>query len=97
MAINFKNITILALIISNGIFIYLFYQQDSEVKKTFNETPEEEFDDLNGNGRWDLGEEFNDLNGNGQWDAAKREYIEEIYIEYIRYILTISINIYDIE
>jgi len=81
MTINFKNIIILALIISNGIYIYLFYKQDSEVKKIFNETPGELYEDLNGNGQYDIGEPYSDSNNNGKWDAAKREYIEEMYVD----------------
>ena len=83
MTINFKNIIILGLIISNGIFIYFFYKQDSQVKKIFNETAGEPYTDLNGNGQWDNGETYTDLNGNDQYDKSRREYIEEFYIDVV--------------
>jgi len=31
----------------------------------------EPFTDLNGDGRWDVGEPFTDLNGNGKWDSGQ--------------------------
>lgn len=41
----------------------------------------EPFEDLNGNGWWDVGEPFDDLNGNGIWDkpAGLYGFAEELY------------------
>jgi len=74
-----KNIVIIALLILNSIFIYLFLKDNSRTQwvKSFSEKTAENFKDLNGNRIYDLGEPFEDSNGNGKWDDAIREYIEE--------------------
>ena len=74
-----KNIVIIALLILNSIFIYLFLKDNSRTQwvKSFSQEEAEPFKDLNGNRRYDLGEPFEDLNNNGKWDDAVRKYTEE--------------------
>ena len=67
-----KNIAIIVLLILNTVFIYLFVKNNSKTQWTESrsEVMAENFEDLNGNRIYDLGEPFEDSNNNGKYDPA---------------------------